>query len=40
MDKNLDDDPNVDDLAIGDRSAWWERVVEIMVEKEGRLSLV
>jgi len=40
MDDNLLDDPNVDETAIGERNAWWERVVDRLVEREGRLSLV
>jgi hypothetical protein len=40
MDDNLSDQPNVDELPVGERTAWWERVVDRLVDKEGRLSLV
>jgi hypothetical protein len=39
MDEELDDDINIDDLPIGSRVPWWEKVVERLIETEGVLSL-
>lgn len=40
MDTELVDDLDTDNKPIGQRYAWWEAVVERLMETEGVLSLV
>lgn len=40
LDNELQEEEYDEDLAIGDRRAWWEDMVDELVEKNGILSLV
>jgi hypothetical protein len=40
LDEELVEERNVDAKPIGHRTPWWEHLVERLVEREGRLTVV